>query len=68
MCKYFYSLLNRNNHFIVLSIGFSLLMKTHSWSQEKNIYAYASLAEKIYLQLNSKFYFVVFPFKKSVKT
>ena len=56
MRQYFYSLLIGNMHFIVLSVGFCLLMNTHSWSQEKNIYAYASLAEKVYLQLNSKAY------------
>ncbi len=56
MRQYFYSLLNRNIHIIVLSVGLWLLLITQLWSQEKNIYAYASLAEKIYLQLNSKVY------------
>lgn len=53
---YKYLLLNRNITIIVLSIGFCVLMKPPAWSQGNKNYAYASLAEKIYLQLNSEVY------------
>jgi hypothetical protein len=40
----------------ILPVSCTLFASLASWSQQKNIHAYASMAEKIYLQLDNKVY------------
>lgn len=52
----FLPLFNNHLRLITLTILFLFFVSFHSWSQERDIYAHGSLAEKIYLQLDRKIY------------
>jgi len=56
MLAYFYAPFKKLVRLIVLTISFSVLLFFPARSQTNNKYAYASLAEKTYLQLDGKGY------------